>query len=138
MTASEIEIIVTTIMRPYGETGVQTHFNCFRDFLTSRQQKQQLITPFSSPKYLVYPVFALRKIVDRLSGPLSVWWYRYWHAYFLKLALQQYLKAGQPCVIYAQCPLSALSYHLKCRQSAHKTLYASAEICRPGRPLQAV
>jgi glycosyltransferase involved in cell wall biosynthesis len=107
MSVSENEIIIATIMRPSGETGVQTHFNCFRDFLTTRQQKQQLLTPFSSPKLLVYPVFALRKILDKLSGPLSVWWYRYWHAYFLKLALQKHLKSGAPCVIYAQCPLSA-------------------------------
>jgi glycosyltransferase involved in cell wall biosynthesis len=107
MFASENEIIIATIMRPSGETGVQTHFNCFRDYLYSRQQKQQLITPFSAPKALVYPVFALRKILDKLSGPLSVWWYRYWHAFFLKLALQKHLQGGQSCVIYTQCPLSA-------------------------------
>lgn len=101
------EIIIATVMRPSGETGVQTHFNCFRDYLAQQAVPQQLITPFSYCLAAVYPVFALRKIVDKLSGEWSVWWYRYWHAYFLRLALKRALRSGADCVIYAQCPLSA-------------------------------
>jgi glycosyltransferase involved in cell wall biosynthesis len=101
------EIIIATIMRPKGETGVQTHFNCFSQYLSLKQISHRIITPFSYYKSLVYPIFAIRKIVDKLSGEISVWWYRYWHAYFLRLALRQYLQSGEACVVYAQCPLSA-------------------------------
>lgn len=101
------KIIIATIMRPQGETGVQTHFNNFIHYLSLQNVDHQLITPFSYYKSIVYPVFALRRVFGKLSGPLSVWWYRYWHAYFLKLALRQHLKVDSNCVIYAQCPLSA-------------------------------
>ncbi|MDD4914455.1 MAG: glycosyltransferase family 4 protein [Methylococcales bacterium] len=119
MSANENEIIIATIMRPSGETGVQAHFNCFRDFLSSRQYRPRLITPFSSPGALVYPLFAVRKILDKLSGPASVWWYRYWHAFFLRMALKKYLKNGAACVVYAQCPVSA-DAALRARVSARQ------------------
>lgn len=56
---------------------------------------------------MVYPVFAVRRVLDPLSGLASVWWYRYWHAMFLEYALRRRLAAGNDCVVYAQCPLSA-------------------------------
>jgi glycosyltransferase involved in cell wall biosynthesis len=101
------EIVIATIMRSTGETGVQTHFNCFRNYLCSQKIEHQLITSFSYYKFIVYPIFAVRKAIDKFSGQLSVWWYRYWHAYFLRLALRQRLQTGSSCVIYAQCPLAA-------------------------------
>jgi len=113
------EIIIATIMRPAGETGVQTHFNCFRGYLAEHSLKHQLITPFSYYKFLVYPVFAARKILDKLSGEISVWWYRYWHRFFLELALKERLKSGADCVIYAQCPLAA-DAALRARVSARQ------------------
>ena len=109
-------IFIATIMRPTGETGVQTHFNCFGDYLSTQNVSYELITPFSYPKFLVYPVFGMRTILHRLSGNLSVWWYRHWHKFFLRLALQQKLQSGVECVIYAQCPLSA-DAALRARQS---------------------
>jgi glycosyltransferase involved in cell wall biosynthesis len=47
-------------------------------------------------------------MIDPLSGPLSVWWYRHWHGRFLELALRPELgrEAGH-VVVYAQCPVSA-------------------------------
>ena len=100
-------IIIATIMRPTGETGVQTHFNCLSDYLAAQQVSYELLTPFAYSKFLVYPVFGMRALLHRLSGNLSVWWYRHWHKYFLRLVLQQKLKSGIECVIYAQCPLAA-------------------------------
>ena len=67
----------------------------------------QLITPFDCPRWQVYPVFGLRRLLDRLNTVASVWWYRHWHAAFLRRALRKQLAAGQSCIIYAQCPLSA-------------------------------
>ena len=113
------DIIIATIMRPTGETGVQTHCNSFMDYLAQHRINHQLITPFSYHNWLVYPIFALRKILHFFSGTLSVWWYRHWHAYFLQLALQQQLKSGFDCVIYAQCPVSAAAA-LKARISSQQ------------------
>jgi glycosyltransferase involved in cell wall biosynthesis len=97
-------IIIATIMRPKGETGVQTHFNTLIDYLNANGQPVELITPYSAPPWLVYPLFAVRKL---LKGSLSVWWYRYWHAFFVQVALKKRLKKDSLCTVYAQCPLSA-------------------------------
>jgi glycosyltransferase involved in cell wall biosynthesis len=100
-------ILIATVMRPDGDTGVQTHFRAFAGYLVKQRQPVKLITPFDSPKWLVYPVFALRRLLDLVSGTASVWWYRHWHSVFLRLALQQNLSDDYSCVVYAQCPLSA-------------------------------
>ncbi|MEI8573511.1 glycosyltransferase [Methylomonas sp. LW13] len=97
-------ILIATIMRPKGDTGVQTHFRAYLDYLDLRNQPSELITPYNAPLWQVYPVFAVRKL---LIGAFSVWWYRYWHAHFLKHTLRSYLQSGKDCVIYAQCPISA-------------------------------
>lgn len=101
------EILIATIMRPTGDTGVQTHFQTFRAWLDTQGRSVNIVTPYSYHLWLVYPVFALRKLIDILSGPASVWWYRYWHQLFLMLALRKVLWDGKACSIYAQCPLSA-------------------------------
>jgi len=106
-------------MRPTGETGVQTHFNCLCDFLSAQQISHELVTPFSYYKFLVYPIFGMRAFLHRLSGNMSVWWYRHWHKYFLRLVLQQKLQSGADCVIYAQCPLAA-DAALRARKSANQ------------------
>jgi glycosyltransferase involved in cell wall biosynthesis len=100
-------ILIATVMRPNGDTGVQTHFRAYAAYLAAYAQPARLITPFDSPKWKIYPVFAIRRVLDLFSGVASVWWYRYWHAVFLRLALRRVLADGQPVVVYAQCPLSA-------------------------------
>lgn len=100
-------ILIATVMRPDGDTGVQTHFRAYAAYLAALQKPAQIITPFDSPKWQVYPVFAVRKLLDSISSAASVWWYRYWHAVFLRFALQKVLVDGEACVVYAQCPLSA-------------------------------
>lgn len=102
-----VPILIATLMRPEGDTGVQTHFRAFAEFLEERGEPAELVTPFSMPAWQVYPVFGLRKLVDRLSKPASVWWYRRWHRKFLEAALRRRLEHGRACVIYAQCPPSA-------------------------------
>lgn len=94
-------------MRRDGETGVQTHVRAVCEWLAAKERDVRLVTPFDGPRWLVYPVFGIRSLIDRLHKPLSVWWYRHWHAFFLQRALQSLLADGRPCVIYAQCPLSA-------------------------------
>ena len=101
------EIIVATIMRPTGDTGVQTHFQTFVQWLDRTGEKATIITPYNSPRWMVYPIFAVRRIIDRLYRPGSVWWYRYWHTYFLERSLRRRLANGGELIVYAQCPLSA-------------------------------
>jgi len=117
-----LEVIVATIMRPTGETGVQTHFRAFQRWLAQQRLPAALITPYDSPSWLVYPAFGLRKIVDHLNSQLSVWWYRYWHAFFVELALRRKLRDGHTCVVYAQCPLSAAAAMRARRNAAQKVV----------------
>ena len=100
-------IIFATFLREEGETGVQSHMRVFREYLQGKGRSVRVITPFSAPRPLVYPLFAVRRVIDPLSGPLSVWWYRYWHYLFLRLALRMELGGGGEVTVYAQCPLSA-------------------------------
>lgn len=86
---------------------MQTHVRAFLAWAGARSLPVGLSTPFDSPRWLAYPVFALRRLIDPLHKPASVWWYRHWHALFLRLALRRKLSAGEPCTVYAQCPLSA-------------------------------
>ena len=100
-------IVIATILHPDGPTGVQTHFNILRRRMELYGQPVVLITPYSAPKVLVYPVFAIRKLIHLLSGSASVWWYRHWHSLFLRIALKRTLSEIANCAVYAQCPLSA-------------------------------
>ncbi len=100
-------ILIVTIMRPTGDTGVQTHFRSFMTYLNQTGRHCELITPYCAPMWQVYPVFGLRKLVDLFNRERGVWWYRHWHAYFLQQALKRRLQTGDACVVYAQCPLSA-------------------------------
>ncbi|UCV12118.1 glycosyltransferase family 4 protein [Dechloromonas denitrificans] len=99
-------VIIATIMRPEGETGVQTHFRAIYEWFSKAGMQIDLITPFGAFLWIVYPVFGLRRLILLFSKPLSVWWYRYWHAVFLFVNLKKKLADGLPCIIYAQCPLS--------------------------------
>jgi len=108
-------------MRPEGGTGVQTHFRIFMAYLNKARQQCDLLTPFDAPLWLVYPMFGLRKLVNLFNLETGVWWYRYWHACFLQMALKRRLKSGSECVVYAQCPLSAQAA-LKARVSRNQTV----------------
>lgn len=100
-------ILIATLLHPEGDTGVQSHFRAFLAWAQAKTLPVTLLTPYSSPRWQVYPVFALRRFINFLHKSASVWWYRYWHALFLQRALRVALADGRPCTIYAQCPLSA-------------------------------
>jgi glycosyltransferase involved in cell wall biosynthesis len=116
------KILIATIMRPEGGTGVQTHFRTFMAYLHETGEQFELLTPFSAPLWLVYPVFGLRKLVNLLNREFGVWWYRYWHAYFLRQALKGRLQKVGACVVYAQCPLSAQAA-LSARESENQRVF---------------
>jgi glycosyltransferase involved in cell wall biosynthesis len=100
-------VVIATLLHEDGPTGVQAHFGAFRRYLESINHAVITVTPYSAPSWLVYPVFAVRRLLDPLSKTASVVWYRHWHRVFLQFALQRTLRQFDRAVIYAQCPLSA-------------------------------
>jgi glycosyltransferase involved in cell wall biosynthesis len=105
----EREIILVTLLRPEGDSGVQTHIQTFAGQLRAEGRPVTLVTPFSARSPLLRPVFAVRIPLRLVSKPAGVWWYRHWHGHYLEQALRRHLAcAGVPdAVIYAQCPVSA-------------------------------
>jgi glycosyltransferase involved in cell wall biosynthesis len=100
-------ILIASVMRPTGQTGVQTHFKTFLASLIRDGRSCALLTPYYTRLWLVYPAFGLRRLIDPLSHAAGVWWYRHWHAFFLEQVLRRRCRNGEPCIIYAQCPMAA-------------------------------
>lgn len=112
-------LVIATILRGEGVTGIHTHIRQFRRYLAERGTTTTLVTPFSWGRTLTVPVFGLRLALERCSGPASVVWYRHWHEVFLRNALRRCLAGLGDCVVYAQCPLSARAA-LRARQGPHQ------------------
>lgn len=102
---SYLPLIIATILREEGSTGVQTHIQQLRLYLG--KSGATLVTPFSWRRMLVVPVFGFRLALERCSRSTSVVWYRHWHEVFLCEALRRSLAEIGDCVVYAQCPLAA-------------------------------
>lgn len=99
--------MVATVLRPEGNTGVQTHVQQFRRQLELDGTSVTIITPFSWGRMLRVPVFGFRFALEQVSGAANVAWYRYWHEVFLLNAMRRFLGTVGDCVIYAQEPLAA-------------------------------
>ena len=118
-------LIIATILREEGTTGVQTHVRQLRRYLRDCEGTEttgteaELVTPFSWGGPVTKGVFGLRLALERVSRPASVVWYRYWHEVFLRQALRRRLAAAGDCVVYAQCPLSARAA-LRARRGPHQ------------------
>ncbi len=102
-----MKIVVATLARPRGHTGVQTHFQAALEYWHAEGVAAELVTPFSGHAVLASLVFGVRRLVGRISPSVDVWWYEYWHFWFLRLALRRVLQAEPDAVIYAQSPLAA-------------------------------
>jgi glycosyltransferase involved in cell wall biosynthesis len=116
---ASLPLVIATILRSEGSTGVQTHFQQLRRYLDGCGRDARLVTPFSWGRRLTVPVFGVRLILERLSGSASVAWYRYWHEEFVYNALRKALARTGACVVYAQCPLSARAA-LRARRGRHQ------------------
>src|ERR1700757_231531 len=112
-------LVIATILREEGTTGVQTHVQQLRAGLAGSGTAVILLTPFSWARPLTYPVFGARFVLERLSNAASVWWYRHWHEVFLQTALRRELAATGDCVVYAQGPLEARAA-LRARRGPHQ------------------
>lgn len=101
-------IVVATIMRHEGGTGVQSHVQTFEEYLRGQDRPFEFVSPFSSRSPFLWPMFGVRRAIHAVSTATSVWWYRYWHARFLESSLRRELaRHPHPTVVYAQCPVSA-------------------------------
>jgi len=112
-------IVVATILREVGITGVQSYINRLRQYLDERGMSTSLVTPFSWGRALTGPVFGLRLALRPLSRTASTVWYRHWHEVFLYRALRRRLAELDDCIVYAQGPLAARAA-LRARRGPHQ------------------
>lgn len=123
-----LPLVIATILRGDGITGVDTHVRQVRRYLEGRGQASTLVTPFSWGRILTYPVFGLRSLVlQRISRPVSVAWYLYWHEVFLRNALRRHLTEAGDCVVYAQDPLAARAA-LRTRRGPHQRVVMAVHL----------
>src|SRR5215469_1759187 len=117
---ASLPIVIATILRGDGITGVDTHIRQLRGYLAENGTGSTLVTPFSWGRALAVPVFGLRRLVlERCWGPANVVWYRHWHEVFLRNALRRCLAEVGDCVVYAQDPLAARAV-LRVRRGPHQ------------------
>jgi glycosyltransferase involved in cell wall biosynthesis len=107
VSGSALPLVIATMLREEGVTGVHTHVRQFRRYLQQEGAGAVLMTPFSWRPSLTYPVFGIRRGLERCSRSAGVLWYRHWHEVFLRNALRQHLAGLGDCVIYAQGPPDA-------------------------------
>jgi glycosyltransferase involved in cell wall biosynthesis len=112
-------LIIATMLREEGGTGVQTHVTQLRRYLERDGATAELVTPFSWGRPIATPVYAARLVLERCSGPASVAWYRRWHEVFLREALRRRLAQAGDCVVYAQDPPAARAA-LSARRGPHQ------------------
>lgn len=100
-------VVVLTMMRPAGNTGVQTHTRVLLDGLAERGLLSPLITPFSGGKHWK-GVFAIRRLgLDWINRNWALRWYRHWHFVALKQSFLRHAKSRPVTHVVATCPLSA-------------------------------
>jgi len=116
---SAAPLLVATIMRPEGGTGVHTHFRELRRFLAERGTPSQLVTSYSWRPTLAQLTFGPRMVIDRVSEPAGLAWYFHWHEVFLRQALRRALAREGDVVIYAQGP-EVERAALRARQGSHQ------------------
>jgi glycosyltransferase involved in cell wall biosynthesis len=126
--SADLPLIIATILRGDGITGVDTHVRQLRRYLSGHGTDSTLVTPFSWGRPLTYPVFGLRRLVlERVSPSASVAWYLHWHEVFLRRALRRHLAGVGDCVVYAQDPLAARAA-LRVRRGPHQRIVMAVHL----------
>jgi glycosyltransferase involved in cell wall biosynthesis len=119
---ASLPLVIATILRGDGITGVDTHIRQIRRYLEETGTGSTLVTPFSWGRALAGPVFGLRPLVlDRCCPPAGVAWYLHWHEVFLRNALRRHLAGIGDCVVYAQDAFAARAV-LRARQGPHQRI----------------
>jgi glycosyltransferase involved in cell wall biosynthesis len=112
-------LVIATILRAEGNTGVHTHFQQLCRYLREGPAKTTIVTPFAWSRAATLPVFGFRRLITPCSTAASVVWYRHWHEVFLVRALRKTLLRTGDCVVYAQCPVAARAA-LRARRGPHQ------------------
>ena len=99
-------ILVVSLLREQGDTGVQTHFCTFARFLAEEGRQVEIVTPYGRDAWFFYPLYAMRFPLQKLDASLGVWWYRLSRRWALSWRLWLRLRHGRAAVVYAQCPVS--------------------------------
>ncbi len=101
------QILIATINRPEGETGIHAHTRSLAAGMSQAGVKCEVISPFSGTRAWL-PVFAVRPLLlKRLNKTWSTRWHRFWHGAALERNLRIHLSRHLPRAIIAQCPVSA-------------------------------
>ncbi|GAB3927605.1 hypothetical protein GCM10029976_024020 [Kribbella albertanoniae] len=61
------EVIIATLMRLEGPSGLQSHVRTFDSFLRDQSEPVSVVSPFSARSPFVLPLFAARILVRRIS-----------------------------------------------------------------------
>jgi glycosyltransferase involved in cell wall biosynthesis len=120
-------LLIATILRGDGITGVDTHIRQLRRYLEECDEESTLVTPFSWGRPLTYPVFGFRRLLQACSRSASVAWYLHWHEVFLRNALRRELAGIGDCVVYAQDPLAARAA-LRVREGPHQQVVMAVHL----------
>jgi glycosyltransferase involved in cell wall biosynthesis len=118
---ADVPLVIATLHRPQGVTGVQTHVQELLGHLERHGRTAALVTPFSWGGPLAVVAFAPRPVLSRLSRSVGVMWHRHWHEAFLRRALSRELGGLDDCIVYAQGP-SAARAALRARRGSHQVV----------------
>jgi glycosyltransferase involved in cell wall biosynthesis len=106
MQAPIARVVIATIERPQGDTGIHAHTNALFDGLIGCGIDAELANPFCvGAKWL--PVFGLRELIKPINKTWGLRWYRHWHGAALRECLMQSMLNRAADVVIAQCPVSA-------------------------------
>lgn len=107
-------LLITSIMRPAGETGVRAHMRALHSAIANGRRDDgadawpavSVVSPFAAP-WRIGMLLGARALIEPFSPSLGVRWYRTGHGWLLRSVLARRLAQGAPCTLYAQCPVSA-------------------------------
>lgn len=116
-------IIVASLMRLEGATGVQTHMREFLAYLRDQRLLCEVATPFHALTLpLLLALIAVRHGLERVWKPGAVALYRSGYAVLLWLRLWVLTRRHADCVVYAQCPVSASVALRVCRHAGQRVV----------------
>ena len=100
-------VVIATVNREHGSTGVHTHTRSLRDGLIAAGVACDVVTPFDGSKAWL-AAFAVRPLVlNRVNPTWATLWYRHWHGAAVRANLRRRMARGPVDQIVAQCPVSA-------------------------------
>jgi glycosyltransferase involved in cell wall biosynthesis len=100
-------VVIATVNREHGSTGVHTHTRSLRDGLIAAGVACDVVTPFDGSRAWL-PIFAVRPLLlNKLNPTWGTLWYGRWHGAAVRANLRRRLARGGVDQIIAQCPVSA-------------------------------